>query len=58
MRSGRPEPGRGISIGNGILTVDSHDQALARTAEGRNKGEEAARACLSLVSLANKDWWQ
>ena len=42
---------RGILIGNGILTVDSRDQARARTAEGRNKGEEAARACLSLVRL-------
>ena len=42
---------RGIQIGNGILTVDTRDQAWARTAEGRNKGEEAARACLSLVRL-------
>ena len=41
----------GIPIGNGILTVDNHAQAWARTAEGRNKGEEAARACLSLAQL-------
>ena len=45
---------RGLPIGNGILTVDNRDQALARTAKGRNKGEEAARACLSLVSLGRK----
>ena len=46
--------GHGIPIGNGILTVDNHAQAWARTAEGRNKGEEAARACLSLVQLQDR----
>lgn len=42
-----------IPIGNGILTVDTMDQALARARGGRQgKGGDAARACLRLIELA------
>jgi 6,7-dimethyl-8-ribityllumazine synthase len=42
----------GLAIGNGILTVESEEQAIARASrEGRDKGGDAARACLSLVDL-------
>jgi 6,7-dimethyl-8-ribityllumazine synthase len=42
-----------IPLGNAILTVDSHAQALARAAGGSTsgKGGDAARACLSLIAL-------
>ena len=41
-----------LPLGNGILTVDSEEQALVRLggAEG-HKGEEAARAALTLAAL-------
>ena len=43
---------RQLAIGNGILTVDTEAQALARsTADGRNKGAAAARAALAMVAL-------
>jgi 6,7-dimethyl-8-ribityllumazine synthase len=43
----------GVSVGNGILTVDTEAQALARAAGGREgKGGDAARACLRLVELS------
>jgi 6,7-dimethyl-8-ribityllumazine synthase len=42
----------GVAIGYGILTVENRDQALARAdPKGRDKGGEAARACLALVAL-------
>jgi 6,7-dimethyl-8-ribityllumazine synthase len=41
-----------VPIGNGILTCESHEQAWARASvEGRNKGRDAARACLALMQL-------
>ena len=45
----------GYAIGNGILTVESEAQAIARadTAQG-NKGGEAARAALALYDLREK----
>ena len=44
-----------LAIGNGILTVDTEAQALARsTADGRNKGAGAARAALAMVALKRK----
>ncbi len=44
----------GMPIGNGILTVDTRDQALVRAAsDGKDKGGDAVRACLSL--LAHRD---
>jgi 6,7-dimethyl-8-ribityllumazine synthase len=42
----------GLCIGNGILTVENEEQALARSGRDRlNKGGDAARACLSLINL-------
>ncbi len=44
--------GRQIPLGNGIITVDTEAQALARSAaDGRNKGASAARAALAMVAL-------
>jgi 6,7-dimethyl-8-ribityllumazine synthase len=41
-----------VPLGNGILTCDSREQAWARASvEGRNKGRDAARACLDLMQL-------
>lgn len=43
----------GIPVGNGILTVDTHEQAKVRAApDGKNKGGDAARACLALMELS------
>ncbi len=45
---------QGLPVGNGILTVDTRDQARVRAAsDGKNKGGDAVRACLSL--LAHRD---
>jgi 6,7-dimethyl-8-ribityllumazine synthase len=43
----------GIAIGNGILTVENRDQAMARAGE-RDKGGDAARACLVMISLRER----
>lgn len=41
-----------LPVGNGILTVDTHDQAMARARGGRaGKGGDAARACLRLIEI-------
>ncbi len=40
------------AIGYGILTCEDRDQAMARAAvDGRNKGRDAAEACLAMVAL-------
>jgi 6,7-dimethyl-8-ribityllumazine synthase len=45
--------GNGIPVGNGILTVDTEAQALARAeGEREGKGGAAARACLDLIAIA------
>jgi len=45
----------GLCIGNGILTVETMDQAAVRAdPEGQNKGGGAAEACLHLVALARR----
>ncbi|WP_083567354.1 6,7-dimethyl-8-ribityllumazine synthase [Hyphomicrobium sp. CS1GBMeth3] len=42
-----------IPVGNGVLTVDTEVQALARAKGGADgKGGDAARACLRLIKLA------
>ncbi len=42
---------QGACIGNGILTVDTHDQAAVRSdPAGQDKGGDAAAACLSLIA--------
>jgi 6,7-dimethyl-8-ribityllumazine synthase len=44
----------GVPVGNGILTVDTEAQALARARGGADgKGGDAARACLRLIELAH-----
>jgi 6,7-dimethyl-8-ribityllumazine synthase len=41
-----------IPVGNGILTVDTEEQALARARGGADgKGGDAARACLRIIEL-------
>ena len=45
----------GLCIGNGILTVEDEEQALARARrEELDKGGDAARACLALMSLKQR----
>ncbi len=44
-----------LCIGNGILTVENEEQALARAARDQlDKGGDAARACLALINLRAK----
>lgn len=44
-----------IPVGNGILTVDTERQALARAQGGAlGKGGDAARACLRLMRIAQR----
>jgi len=46
---------QGACIGNGILTVENRDQALARAeVAGQNKGGGAAAAALHLISLSRR----
>ncbi len=43
----------GAAIGNGILTVEDEAQALARARpDDKDKGGDAARAALAMISLA------
>ena len=45
----------GIAIGNGIITVENEEQALARAdASRKNKGGEAAAASMALLDLREK----
>jgi 6,7-dimethyl-8-ribityllumazine synthase len=45
----------GVLIGNGILTVENEEQALARADPGRgDKGGDAAHAALALVALRQR----
>ncbi len=42
----------GVPIGSGIITCESMEQAWERASvDGRNKGGDAARACLTLMRL-------
>lgn len=42
----------GVPLGNGILTVEDSDQAMARASVGgKNKGGAAAAACLDMLGL-------
>jgi len=44
-----------IPIGNGILTVENEDQAIARSADTeKNKGREAAVAAMALHTLKSQ----
>ena len=43
---------RRLTIGYGILTTETRDQAMERArVDRKNKGADAARACLAMVSL-------
>jgi len=43
----------GLCVGNGLLTVHTEQQAIDRsTADGHNKGAEAAAACLVQINAA------
>jgi 6,7-dimethyl-8-ribityllumazine synthase len=45
----------GLCIGNGILTVENREQALARAdVDGQNKGGGAAAAALHLIALHDR----
>jgi 6,7-dimethyl-8-ribityllumazine synthase len=45
----------GLCIGNGILTVETEEQAMDRARrDGQNKGGDAARACLALIELKSR----
>ncbi len=45
----------GLALGTGLLTVDTIDQALARSGQdGHNKGAEAAVAALMQVAAARR----
>ena len=45
----------GAAIGNGIITVENENQALARADKVRkNKGGEAAQAAIAMYELAMK----
>lgn len=45
----------GFAIGNGILTVESEEQALVRAdPKQKDKGGEAAKAALALLALKEK----
>ena len=46
---------RNLAIGNGILTVDTWEQAWARASVlKKNKGRDAAIACLSLFEIKQR----
>lgn len=45
----------GIAIGNGIITVENEEQALARAdANRKDKGGEAAKAAIALLELQRR----
>lgn len=45
----------GLAIGNGILTVETRQQALVRADLGaKDKGGDAARACLAMIALKRR----
>jgi 6,7-dimethyl-8-ribityllumazine synthase len=45
----------GLAVGNGILTVESEDQAWARARlDGEDKGGQAAKAALALIGLRRR----
>jgi 6,7-dimethyl-8-ribityllumazine synthase len=40
----------GVPLGNGILTVENEEQAIARASvKGKNKGRDAVEACLEVL---------
>ncbi|WP_374274141.1 6,7-dimethyl-8-ribityllumazine synthase [Brevundimonas sp.] len=46
---------KGLAIGNGVLTVETEDQAWARArADEKDKGGDAARACIALIDTKRR----
>ena len=46
-----------IPVGFGLLTTDTHDQAVVRSIENdSNKGEEAALAVLEMINTLRLIW--
>lgn len=46
-----------VPVGNGILTVDTEAQAVARAEGGiKGKGGDAARACIRLIEVKRAFW--
>lgn len=44
-----------IPLGNGVLTVENHEQAMVRASVSeKNKGQDAAKACLRLIELSDE----
>lgn len=44
-----------LALGYGILTCETHDQAVERAAvERKNKGGDAARACLAMIGVKQR----
>lgn len=44
-----------LPIGNGILTVENRDQAMARARRAeKNKGADAAEACLAMLAIKQR----
>ena len=41
-----------VPVSFGVLTCEDHDQALARSAPGRNKGYDAALVAIEMANLA------
>ena len=41
----------GIPVGFGLLTVDTVEQAMARSGDSGNKGSEAAKAALEMINV-------
>ncbi|HEY9567854.1 MAG TPA: 6,7-dimethyl-8-ribityllumazine synthase [Thalassobaculum sp.] len=47
--------GEAMAVGYGILTVENGDQAWARASvEKKNKGRDAAAACLAMIELKKR----
>ena len=45
----------GIALGNGILTCENGEQAMARASvDGKNKGGEAVKAALAMIEIREK----
>ena len=45
----------GVAVGNGILTCENGEQAMARASvDGKNKGGDAARAAFDMITIRNR----
>lgn len=45
----------GVAVGNGILTCENGEQAMARASvDGKNKGAEAVKAALTMIDIRER----